>query len=65
MLRHVRQLQNVQDAPLPGLTHLTHATTEVADNAALAPRRMGGTASQPIRTPTTTPVSYMTVYAPQ
>jgi hypothetical protein len=33
---------------LPELPPLTHATTTVTDNAALTPRRRGGTASQPI-----------------
>jgi hypothetical protein len=50
---------------LPELPPLTHAMTNVTDSPTLTPRRRGVTASQPIRTPTTTPVSYMTGYAPQ
>jgi hypothetical protein len=50
---------------LPELPPLTHSTSTVTDNAALTPRRRGDTASQPIRTPTTTFVSHMTGYAPQ
>jgi hypothetical protein len=50
---------------LPELPRLTCATTNVTDNAALTPIRRGGNAIQPIRTPTTTPVSYVTGYAPQ
>jgi hypothetical protein len=49
---------------LPELPPLTRETSTVTDHAALTPRIRGGTDSQPIRTPTTTPVSYMTGYAP-
>jgi hypothetical protein len=37
----------------------------ITDNASLTPRRRGVTANQPIQTPTTTPVPYMTVSATQ
>jgi hypothetical protein len=50
---------------LPELPRLTRATTNATDTVALTPRRRGGTAIQPIQTPTTTHVSYMTGYAPQ
>jgi hypothetical protein len=50
---------------LPESPPLTRVTSTVNDNAALTPRRRGGTASQPIRTPTTTHVSHMIGYAPQ
>jgi hypothetical protein len=49
---------------LPELPPVTRAISIVTDNATPTPRRRGGTASQPIRTPTTTPVSHMTGYAP-
>jgi hypothetical protein len=50
---------------LPEFLPLTRTTSTVTDNAALTPRRRGGTASQTIQTTTTTPVYNMTGYAPQ